>query len=163
LMVLGRYRILRFLVREEHHPVADKLADAAEALSRECVGALIVIEREMALEAFVETGDGIDAEVAPALLRAVFRERRPLPDGAVGGGKNSLLVFPPPSALRPPPFGSADVRPGHLVAGRPEPGAAGVAVRPQPGPGDPRQRAGAGADQPGAGPGGPLHPGAGRR
>src|SRR5947209_9592404 len=36
LTVLGRYRILRYFVRDQHHPIADKLADAAEALSREC-------------------------------------------------------------------------------------------------------------------------------
>jgi diadenylate cyclase len=83
LMVLGRYRILRFFVRDSHHPVADKLADAAEAMSRECVGALIVIEREMALAAFVETGEPIDSEVSATLLRAIFCKRSPLHDGAV--------------------------------------------------------------------------------
>jgi diadenylate cyclase len=83
LMVLGRYRIWRYLVAEEHHPVADKLADAAEAMSRECVGALIVIEREMSLAAFVESGEAIDAEVSPGLLRAIFGKRSPLHDGAV--------------------------------------------------------------------------------
>ena len=61
LMVLGRYRILRYFVHEPQHPVADKLADAAEAMSRECVGALIVIEREMALAPYIETGEQIDA------------------------------------------------------------------------------------------------------
>ncbi len=83
LMVLGRYRILRFFVRDQNHPVADKLADAAEAMSRECVGALIVIEREMALAAFVETGEPIDSEVSATLLRAIFCKRSPLHDGAV--------------------------------------------------------------------------------
>jgi diadenylate cyclase len=83
LMLLGRYRILRFFVRDTDHPVADKLADAAEAMSRECVGALIVIEREMALAAFVETGEPIDSEVSATLLRAIFCKRSPLHDGAV--------------------------------------------------------------------------------
>jgi diadenylate cyclase len=83
LMVLGRYRILRYFVREPEHPVADKLADAAEAMSRECVGALIAIEREMALAAYVETGETIDGEVSPPLLRAIFAKRSPLHDGAV--------------------------------------------------------------------------------
>ena len=83
LMVLGRYRILRFFTADTQHPIADRLADAAEALSRECVGALIAIEREMTLDAFVETGEPIDAEVSPALLRAIFGKRSPLHDGAV--------------------------------------------------------------------------------
>ncbi len=83
LMVLGRYRFLRYFVREAEHPVADRLADAAEAMSRECVGALIAIEREMALAAYVETGEQIDSAVSATLLRAIFCKRSPLHDGAV--------------------------------------------------------------------------------
>ena len=55
-MVLGRYRVLALFGHDPHHPVADKLADAAAALSRECVGALIAIEREMALTTYVAYG-----------------------------------------------------------------------------------------------------------
>src|SRR6266853_558694 len=51
LIVLGRYRMLRYLV-PENPPMADKLADAAEALSWESVGALIAIQREIPLDAF---------------------------------------------------------------------------------------------------------------
>jgi diadenylate cyclase len=83
LMVLGRYHFFRYFVHEPQYPIADKLADAAEALARECVGALIVIEREMALEAFVETGEALDAAVSPLLLRSLFAKRSPLHDGAV--------------------------------------------------------------------------------
>jgi diadenylate cyclase len=83
LMVLGRYRILRYFVRTPQQPVADKLADAAEAMSRECIGALIAIEREMALAMYVETGEPIDGEVSANLLRAIFGKRSPLHDGAV--------------------------------------------------------------------------------
>jgi len=82
LIVLGRYRMLRYLVRDQS-PIADKLADAAEALSRDCVGALIAIEREMTLDAIIETGEAIDAEVSSSLLRAIFSKRSPLHDGAV--------------------------------------------------------------------------------
>jgi len=70
-------------VNESHAPVADRLADAAEAMSRECVGALIAIEREMSLAPFVETGEGLDSEVSATLLRAIFCKRSPLHDGAV--------------------------------------------------------------------------------
>ena len=52
-------------------------------MSRECVGALIAIERDMALSTYVETGEAIDAEVSPLLLRAIFCKRSPLHDGAV--------------------------------------------------------------------------------
>jgi diadenylate cyclase len=82
LILLGRYRVLRYLVREGH-PIADKLADAAEALSRECVGALIAIQRENALAPYAETGEMIDAELSANLVRTVFHPRTPLHDGAM--------------------------------------------------------------------------------
>jgi diadenylate cyclase len=83
LMVLGRYSILRYLVHDREETVADRLADAAEVMSRECIGALIAIEREVALAAYAETGQRIDSEVSATLLRAIFAKRSPLHDGAV--------------------------------------------------------------------------------
>jgi diadenylate cyclase len=83
LMVLGRYRALRYFVSASHHPIADKLADAAAALSRECTGALIAIQREVALAPYVETGEAIDSELSPGLLRSIFNKHCPLHDGAV--------------------------------------------------------------------------------
>lgn len=82
LLLLGRYQVLRYFVRQ-HHPIADKLADAAAALSRECVGALIAVQRETPLRACAETGEALDAEVSSALLRTIFIPRGPLHDGAV--------------------------------------------------------------------------------
>ena len=107
LMVLGRYRILRYFVHAPQHPVADKLADAAEAMSRECVGALIVIEREMGLAMYVETGELIDGEVSANLLRSIFSKRSPLHDGAVilCGGRIAAAACQLP--LGQPPEGTA--------------------------------------------------------
>jgi diadenylate cyclase len=82
LMVLGRYRMLRYL-GAENHPIADKLADAAEALSRECVGALIAIQRDMPLGSYVETGELIDGEISGSLIRTIFSPKSPLHDGAL--------------------------------------------------------------------------------
>ncbi len=107
LMVLGRYRILRFFVHEPHHPVADKLADAAEAMSRDCVGALIVIEREATLGAFIETGEPIDAEVSSSLLRALFSKRSPLHDGAVILHNGRISAAGCQLPLGPPPEGNS--------------------------------------------------------
>jgi diadenylate cyclase len=82
LLVLGRYQMMRYLGRDQH-PIADQLADAAEALSRECVGALIAVQRELSLAPFAETGERIDAELSASLLRTLFSPRTPLHDGAV--------------------------------------------------------------------------------
>jgi diadenylate cyclase len=106
LMVLGRYRILRFFVNEPHHPVASKLADAAEAMSRDCVGALIVIEREATLGAFIETGEHIDAAVSSSLLRAIFSKRSPLHDGAVILHNGRITAAGCQLPLGPPPEGN---------------------------------------------------------
>ncbi len=107
LMVLGRYRVLRYFVRTREQPVADKLADAAEAMSREYIGALIAIEREMALAMYVETGEPIDGEVSANLLRAIFCKRSPLHDGAVilCGGRLAAAACQLP--LGQPPEGAS--------------------------------------------------------
>jgi diadenylate cyclase len=116
LMLLGRYRFWRYLVAEEHHPIAEKLAVAAEALSRECVGALVVIEREMSLTAFVETGEPIDAEVSPGLLRAIFGKRSPLHDGAVILCSGRLAAAACQLPLGQPPDGSVHMGMRHRAA-----------------------------------------------
>jgi diadenylate cyclase len=116
LMVLGRYRILRFFTADERHPIADKLADAAEALSRDCVGALIAIEREMTLDAFIETGEGIDAEVSAALLRAIFSKRSPLHDGAVILSSGRIAAAGCQLPLGTPPEGGAHMGMRHRSA-----------------------------------------------
>ncbi len=82
LMLLGRSQVWRYFVPHSH-PIADKLADAAEALSRERVGALVVIQREVGLGPYIETGERIDGEISPSLVRTIFSPRSPLHDGAV--------------------------------------------------------------------------------
>jgi uncharacterized protein (TIGR00159 family) len=83
LMVLGRYRLLRLFDDRPADTVADRLAGAAQAMSAECVGALIAIERETPLASFVETGERLDSEVSSLLVRSVFSKRSPLHDGAM--------------------------------------------------------------------------------
>jgi len=82
LMRLGQTKLWRGW-RPARHSVADPLADAAEALSRDCIGALIAIQREASLAAYVETGVPLDAQLSAALIRTLFMPRAPLHDGAV--------------------------------------------------------------------------------
>jgi len=82
LMVLGRYPVLR-VFSTPPGPLVDKLADAAEALSRDRLGALIGIQRDVSLAAYVHTGERLDSEVSVDLLRAIFQKTSPLHDGAV--------------------------------------------------------------------------------
>jgi diadenylate cyclase len=112
LTLLGRYRLLRLFSNNPHLPVADKLADAAEAMSREHVGALIAIERDLALTAYIETGESIDADVSPLLLRAIFCKRSPLHDGAVilSAGRLSAAACQLPLGLPPENAGNSGMR-----------------------------------------------------
>lgn len=105
LMLLGRYRILRYFVPDQQYPIADTLADAAAAMSRECVGALIVIEREMTLAAFIETGQSIEGAVSASLLRSIFCKRSPLHDGAVILSEGRIAAAACQLPLGPPPEG----------------------------------------------------------
>jgi diadenylate cyclase len=116
LMVLGRYRILRYFVVDESHPVADKLADAAEALSRDGVGALIAVERESTLDAFIESGEGINAELSASLLRAIFSKRSPLHDGAVIIASGRIAAAGCQLPLGMPPEGGAHMGMRHRSA-----------------------------------------------
>ena len=63
--------------------IADPSAEAAEAMSREGVGALIAIQREVSLAPYIETGERIEAKLTAPLIRTVFIPKGPLHDGAV--------------------------------------------------------------------------------
>jgi diadenylate cyclase len=82
LMLLGRYPLLN-LFRRDTLPMADTLAEAAQALSRECIGALIAVQRQVALAACIESGQRIDAELSARLIQTIFTPRSPLHDGAL--------------------------------------------------------------------------------
>jgi diadenylate cyclase len=82
LMMLGQTKMWRPW-SPARHSVADPLADAAEALSRDCIGALIAIQRETSLAPYIETGERIDGKLTAPLIRTVFMPKSPLHDGAV--------------------------------------------------------------------------------
>ncbi|MBQ8331830.1 MAG: diadenylate cyclase CdaA [Clostridia bacterium] len=61
----------------------DGICSAVSDLSREKVGALIVIERSTKLGEYVKSGVIVDATISPYLLRNIFFNNAPLHDGAV--------------------------------------------------------------------------------
>jgi diadenylate cyclase len=81
---LGQNRILRFfaLNRLEETQVAEEIALAVEELSRNQVGAIIAIEREVGLGEYIETGTPLQARVSAPLLNTIFAPYSPLHDGA---------------------------------------------------------------------------------
>ena len=63
--------------------VLDELALSAHKLSKAKLGSLIVIQREVGLEEFMEEGVHLDAQVSPKILLSIFTKESPLHDGAV--------------------------------------------------------------------------------
>jgi diadenylate cyclase len=61
----------------------DDLVMAASFFSQHQIGALIVIEREIGLRTYIESGVPMDARVSYDLLVTIFRPAAPLHDGAV--------------------------------------------------------------------------------
>ena len=82
---LGRADVMwNFSTREaDTQPVIDALANAAVRLSERRHGGLIVIERQVGLKNYADTGVAIDSAVTVELLVQIFYPNTPLHDGAV--------------------------------------------------------------------------------
>ncbi len=78
----------------------ESICNAAADLSREKVGALIVIERTTKLGEYIKSGVIIDSVISPYILRNIFFNKAPLHDGAViirGGRVHAAGCFLPMS------------------------------------------------------------------
>ena len=79
----GRFTWLGLGGQLERREVADEIVLAVEHMAAEKTGALIVMEREIGLRTFVESGVALDALVSADLLRSIFHPKGALHDGAV--------------------------------------------------------------------------------
>ena len=77
--ILGRKRGAENAQREEIMPIVM----ACLSMSKQKVGALIVIERQVALREIIETGDTINADINQRLIENIFFKNSPLHDGAM--------------------------------------------------------------------------------
>jgi len=64
-------------------PVLEEVIKAAVSLAGKRVGALIVLEREVGLNEYIEVGTRLDARVSKEILCSIFPTASPLHDGAV--------------------------------------------------------------------------------
>ena len=81
---LGRRRIFGATLREEELDlIVKEIATAVENLARNRVGALITIEKDIPLTAYMESGVLIDARVSSDLIEAIFTPVNPLHDGGL--------------------------------------------------------------------------------
>src|SRR5213593_2822559 len=79
----GRTRYFRSFLRGDQYGALGELVRGVETLAQRRHGALIVLERNVGLRNFVETGTRIDAKLSAELLVTLFSPGSPLHDGAV--------------------------------------------------------------------------------
>jgi len=95
---IGERRWFSFGSKLELREVADEIVLAASHLASHKIGALIVIEREIGLRTFIESGVPVEAKVTRDLLLAIFQPGGALHDGAVivqGGRLAAAACFLP--------------------------------------------------------------------
>jgi diadenylate cyclase len=80
---LGQSRVFRVFGGGPGPGVAEQIAEAVERLSRSATGAIIVVEREVRLDEYLDTGSPMRAAVSADLLATIFSPYSPLHDGAV--------------------------------------------------------------------------------
>lgn len=91
LMSLGSHRTFRFLAKifksKDSSDVSDSVVTplvlACMNMAKTYTGALIVIEQEVRLSRFSETGEILDADISTRLIENIFFKNTPLHDGAM--------------------------------------------------------------------------------
>lgn len=72
--------------------VINEITKSTQILSKNKIGALLVLERETGLSEYMETGISIDALVSSELLINIFIPNTPLHDGAVMVRRNRIIA-----------------------------------------------------------------------
>ena len=83
---LGRQQMLtrhRVLTMDEREKMVYEIMNAIEYLRKSRIGALIVIERDVSLNDYIQRSKGIYADISSELLISIFFPRNPLHDGGV--------------------------------------------------------------------------------
>lgn len=78
--LLGRHKILTV---DERERVVYEIMDAVEYLKKNRFGALIVLERDISLQEYIDPANKVYADVTSALLGSIFFPNSPLHDGGV--------------------------------------------------------------------------------
>lgn len=78
--LLGRHKVLTI---DEREKVVNELMKAVDWLKKNKIGALIVIEREVSLQEYIENSTKIYADINDSLLETIFFPNSPLHDGGV--------------------------------------------------------------------------------
>lgn len=78
-----RRNLITVFAKDEYDFEIDEVVEACGALSREKIGALIVIERTHGLLNFVNTGTRLDSRIHSDIIYSIFESSSSLHDGAI--------------------------------------------------------------------------------
>lgn len=78
-----RRNIMSVFAKNEQDFEIDEVVDACGALSKEKIGALIVLERKHGLLNFVNTGTRLDSRIHSDIIYSIFESSSSLHDGAI--------------------------------------------------------------------------------
>ncbi len=100
---LGRSRLLGLGGQIQRREVADDILLALQQLASRKTGALIVVERDIGLRTFIESGVQLDAQISRDLLCSIFERGGALHDGAaiVQGDRISAAACFLPLTMNP--------------------------------------------------------------
>ena len=80
---LGQAPLFRFLNPSSNESTIEELILSVVILSKQKIGAIIVLERDIGLKNYIEGGILLDATVTSDLIISIFNPKSPLHDGAV--------------------------------------------------------------------------------
>ncbi|MFT4647340.1 MAG: diadenylate cyclase, partial [Glaciecola sp.] len=80
---LGEHGLLRRFVKTDSKVTSEEISSAVSRMAKRKQGALIVIERQTALDSIIDKAVRLNAEVGSLLLESIFQDKGSLHDGAV--------------------------------------------------------------------------------
>lgn len=69
--------------REEEHRIVDAVSKALKELQRKNWGAIIIVEKDMNVDAFIEEGIVLNSDVSAEIILSIFEPTSPIHDGAI--------------------------------------------------------------------------------
>lgn len=89
---LGQNRVLGIFLKVEESGTVSELVKACHQLTQKGLGAIIVLEQDVGLRNYIETGTPLDAKVTSDLIVTLFTPPSPLHDGAIIIEKNRIVA-----------------------------------------------------------------------
>ena len=80
---IGRPKISLSQKERELAGVINNLVESCEYMSKQKIGALIVLENTVPLKEYIDTGTLLNAKISKDLILSIFMNRSPLHDGAI--------------------------------------------------------------------------------